>query len=72
MSHQQQSPSLRLAVDYEASALISVWGSEAHSIALQRAEEASSDQFMKDWDSVALAIKRKSGTRPARLSHLFH
>jgi hypothetical protein len=72
MSHQQQSLSLRLAVDYEASALISVWGSGAHSIALQRAEEASSEQFMKDWDSVALAIKRKSGTRPAPLSHLFH
>jgi hypothetical protein len=72
MSHEKCSPVLRLEVNLEASALISIWGSGAHSIALQRAEEASSEQLVNDWDSVALAIERKSGTRPLFLSHLFH
>ena len=71
MSHPQRSPGLRLEVGYEASALISIWGSGAHSIALQRAEEASSEQLVNDWDSVALAIVRQSGARPSLLSHLF-
>jgi hypothetical protein len=35
------------------------------------AEEASSKQLVNDWDSVALTIVRKSGTRPSLLSHLF-
>jgi hypothetical protein len=72
MSHQKRSPGLRLEVDHEASALMSIWGSGAQWIALQRAEEASSQRLVNDWDSVALAIGRKSGTRPSLLSHLFH
>jgi hypothetical protein len=71
MSNQNRSPGLRLEVDHEASALISIWGSQAHSIAMQRAAEASSEQLVSDWDSVALAIARKSGKRPTLLSHLF-
>jgi hypothetical protein len=71
MSNEKRSPGLRLEVNHEASALISIWGSRAHSIALQRAEEASSEQLVNDWDSVALAIVRQSGTRPSLLSHLF-
>jgi hypothetical protein len=39
---------------------------------MQKAEEASSEQFVNDWGSVALLIVRKSGTRPSLLSHLFH
>lgn len=68
MTHQQRSPGLRLEVEHEASALISIWGSRAHSIALQRAEEASSKQLVNDWDSVAITIVRKSGTRPSLLA----
>jgi len=72
MSHQRQSLGLRLEVEPEANALISMWGSQASSIAQQRAEEASSERFMADWDSVALCIARKSGSRPSLLGHFFH
>ena len=72
MSREKRSPGLRLEVNHEASALISIWGSGAHSIALQRAEEASSEQLVNDWDSVALVIVRKSGAGPSLLRHLFH
>jgi hypothetical protein len=71
MSNHNRPTGLRLEIDLEASALMSIWGSRAHSIALQRAEEASSEQLVNDWDSVALAIERKSGKRTL-LSHLFH
>lgn len=72
MSQQRQSSGLRFEVEREANALISMWGSEASSIALQRAEEASSERFMAAWGSVALFIARKSGYRPSPLSYLFH
>jgi hypothetical protein len=72
MSHERRLSGLRLEVDHEANALISIWGTGAHSIALQRAEEASSQELVNDWDSVALAIVRKSGTGPSLLRHLFH
>jgi len=72
MSHQRQSSGLRLEVEHEANALISMWGSQAGSIAQQRAEEASDPRFVTDWDNVALRIARKSGYRPSLLSHLFH
>jgi hypothetical protein len=38
-----------------------MWGPWAHSIAPQRSEEASSEQLVNDWDSVALIIERKLG-----------
>jgi hypothetical protein len=72
MSNQRQSSGLRLELEYEANALISMWGSQARSIAPQRAEEASSEQFMTDWGSVALCIARKSVSRPSLLGHFFH
>ena len=72
MTHQPRSSGLRPEVEHEANALISMWGSRASSIALQRAGEASSEQFMTDWGSVALYIARKSGYRPSLLGHLFH
>jgi hypothetical protein len=55
MSHPRRSSGLRLEVEHEANALISMWGSRAHLMALQRAEEASSEQFVNDWDSVTLS-----------------
>jgi hypothetical protein len=72
MSNQRQSSGLRLEVEHEANALISMWGSQASSIAQQKAAEASSERFMTDWDSVALCIARKSGSRPSLLGHFFH
>lgn len=72
MSHPQRSPGLRLEVDHEASALITIWGSAAYSVALRRAEEASSDELADDWASVALVVERKSGKRGSFLSHLLH
>jgi hypothetical protein len=65
MSYQRQSSGLRLEVEHEANALISMWGS----VALRRAEEASDERFMTHWDSVALRIARKSGKRPSLLGH---
>jgi hypothetical protein len=72
MSDQWQSSGLRLEVEHEANALISMWGPQAGSIAQQRAEEASSERFMIDWDSVALCIARKSGSRPSLLGRFLH
>jgi hypothetical protein len=72
MSHQKRSSGLRLEIDHEASALISVWGSGARWVALQRAQEARSEHMVSDWDTVALAIVHRSGKRPSLLSHLFH
>jgi hypothetical protein len=72
MSHQPRSSGLCLEVEHEANALISMWGSQANSIAQQRADEASSEQFMTGWDSVALYIARKSGYQPSLLGRLFH
>jgi hypothetical protein len=42
MSHLEPR-ALRLAVDFEAEALMSAFGHEAYPVACQRAEEASSD-----------------------------
>jgi hypothetical protein len=72
MFDQQRSSGLRLGVRHEADALISTWGSRAHSIALQRADEASSQQLVDDWDTVALAILKKCGKRPSFLTDLLH
>jgi hypothetical protein len=72
MSHERRSLGLRLDVKHEASSLISSWGSAAHSIALRRAEEASSEQFVNDWDSVAHVIMRTSDKRASFLTHVFH
>jgi hypothetical protein len=72
MSHQRQSSGLRLEVEHEASALISMWGAQAGFIALQRAEEASDQRLMTDWDNVALRIARKSDSRPSLLGRFLH
>ena len=44
---------------------------QAYSIALKRAEEASSDEMARDWSGVAATIARRSGTRASLLDALF-
>jgi hypothetical protein len=62
---------VRLGVELEADALLSIAGAQAYSIALKRAEEASSDEMARDWSVVAATVARKSGVRPSLLDALF-
>ena len=52
-------------------ALLSTSGMQAYSIALKRAEEASSDEMARDWSVVAATIARRSGRRSSLLDALF-
>jgi hypothetical protein len=61
----------RLGIDLEADALLSVSGAQAYSIALKRAEEASSDEMARDWSLVAATVARKSGVRSSLLDAFF-
>ena len=63
MSHRRRPQGLRLRIDYEAHALISISGSEAYWVARRRAEEASSECLTKDWSVVAAAIVRRAENR---------
>jgi hypothetical protein len=72
MLHQERLRGLRLQIDQEASALISVNGSNAYSIACRRAEEASSDEIAYDWSGVAALIGRMTRRRPSLLARVFH
>lgn len=67
MSNRYRPRELRLEIGHEADALVSDLGIEAYWVALQRADEASSDAMARDWSGVALAIARKTGQRPASL-----
>jgi hypothetical protein len=60
-----------LGIEVEADALLSTSGMQAYSIALKRAEEASSDEMARDWSVVAATIARRSGTRASLLDALF-
>jgi hypothetical protein len=62
---------VRLGIELEADALLSVSGAQAYSIALKRAEEASSDEIAHDWSVVAARVARKSGVRSSMLDALF-
>jgi hypothetical protein len=61
---------VRLGIELEADALLSISGVQAYSIALKRAEEASSDEMVRDWGVVAAAVARKSGVRSSLLDAL--
>ena len=61
----------RLGIEFEAEALLSISGAQAYSIALKRAEEASSDEMARDWGVVATTVARKSGVRLSLLDALF-
>jgi hypothetical protein len=44
---------------------------QVYSIAIKRAEEASSDEMARDWSVVAATIARRSGRRSSLLDALF-
>ena len=62
---------VRLGTEVEADALLSSSGARAYSIALKRAEEASSEEMVRDWSVVAATVARKSGVRSSLLDALF-
>ena len=71
MFQREQPRNVRLGIELEADALLSISGAQAYSIALKRAEEASSDEIARDWSLVAATVARKSGVRPSLLDALF-
>ena len=71
MSYHQRPHDLRLAISFEAAALISGFGGEAYAEARRRAKEASSDFLARDWSEVALVITRKTGRRAPLLARMF-
>ena len=62
---------VRLGIELEADALLSISGVQAYSNGLKRAEEASSDEMVRDWSVVAATVARKSGVRSSLLDALF-
>jgi hypothetical protein len=71
MLYRQRPRKLQLGIDVEAEALISNSGTDAYRIACGRAGESSSRQLFKDWSRVAVAIARKTRTRPTVLAAIF-
>jgi hypothetical protein len=71
MSQRERARQVRLGIDVEADALLSTSGMQAYSIALKRAEEASSDEMARDWTVVAATIARRSSRRSSLLDALF-
>ena len=71
MLQRERQRRVRLGIELEADALLSTSGVQAYSIALKRAEEASSDEMVRDWSVVAAAVARKSGVRSSLLDALF-
>ena len=65
MLQRERQRGVRLGIEVEADALLSISGMEAYSIALKRAEEASSDEMARDWSAVAA---RSRASRAARIS----
>ena len=72
MSNRQRTAGVRLAIDFEAEALLAMSGGEAYRVARRRAEEASSEDLAKDWTGVAGLIARKTGERRSLLATMFH
>jgi hypothetical protein len=71
MLQRERQRGVRLGIELEADALLSISGVQAYSIALKRAEEASSDEMGRDWSVVAATVARKSGVRSSLLDALF-
>ena len=71
MSKRERPRAVRLGIDLEADALLSMSGVQAYSIALKRAEEASSEEIARDWSVVAATVARKSGVRSSLLDAFF-
>ena len=71
MLQRERPRGVRLGIEFEADALLSISGTQAYSIALKRAEEASSEEMARDWSVVAATVARKSGARSSLLDALF-
>jgi hypothetical protein len=71
MLERERPRGVRLGIEVEADALLSTSGMQAYSIALKRAEEASSDDMARDWSAVAVRIARRSGRRASLLDAIF-
>ena len=71
MLQRERQRRVRLGIELEADALLSISRVQAYSIALKRAEEASSDEMVRDWSVVAATVARKSGVRSSLLDALF-
>lgn len=71
MSYRQRPHDLRLAIAFEAEALMSDFGGKAYAYARRRAKEVSSDFLARDWSEVALMIARKMGKRSSLLAGCF-
>jgi hypothetical protein len=71
MSKRERPRAVRLGIDLEANALLSMLGVQAYSIALKRSEEASSEEIARDWSVVAATVARKSGVRSSLLDAIF-
>jgi hypothetical protein len=71
MLQRERQRRVRLGIELEADALLSTSGVQAYSIPLKRAEEASSDEMVRDWSVVAATVARKSGVRSSLLDALF-
>ena len=70
MLKRERSRGVRLGIELEADALLSISGAQAYSVALKRAEEASSEEMARDWSVVAATVARKSGVRSSLLDAL--
>jgi hypothetical protein len=70
MLQRERTRKVRLGIEPEADALLSISGAQAYSIALKRADEVSSDQMAHDWSVVAATVARKSGVRSSLLDAL--
>ena len=70
MLQRERPRTVRLGIELEADALLSSSGTQAYSIAIKRAQEASSDEIARDWTVVAATVARKSGVRPSLLDAL--
>ena len=71
MLQRERPRKVRFGIELEADALLSISGAQAYSIALRRAEEASSDEMARDWSVVAATVARRSGVRSSLLDALF-
>ena len=71
MLQRERQRRVRLGIELEADALLSISGVQAYSIAFKRAEEASSDEMVRDSSVVAATVARKSGVRSSLLDALF-
>jgi len=72
MSYHHRPHELRLAISFEAEALMSSFGDEAYGEARRRAEEASNPFLARDWSEVALTVIRKTAKRSSLLGRMFH